>query len=155
MSFQVIPAGTPVLPEEWQRAMAAPVSELPVLDERQKAEVKRRSLNEEQYQRLKILMRRFAEEREIEQATKFGEFVQAILDPIDPLYGVSSVSRRGVPLGWRVTVSYDGRDFFEFQSHFDVVETLVSDCATPDELRTFRSNVVNGVLEAAGQGIAS
>jgi hypothetical protein len=149
MGFQVVPVGIPAFPEEWQRAMNVPASELPQLNEKQLAEVKRFSFDPETYTRLKVLIRQYAKERESEQGARFGKIIESILEPLRGEYTVSEITRRGAPNGWNVIVRHEQKGTFEFQCLFETVDALVKGRVSPQDKETFRANVLQELGEDA------
>jgi hypothetical protein len=154
MSFRVVPASVPASTEEWRRAMNAPLSELPQLTVEQMEEVRQFSLKEEEYKRLHVLLRKYVLERQHRQGTEFGSLVQKMIEPLAGRYSLATVSGRGTPLGWRVTIHDKQKGVVEFQCPLEVVESLADGCASQEEAEAFRLNVLaelgQAPLEAAG-----
>jgi hypothetical protein len=154
MEFRVIPASVPASPEEWRRAMNAPDSELPSLTDVQMAEVKQFSLKQEEYQRLRVLVRKYVLERQHRQGTAFGSFIQQIIKPLGDRYSLATVSRRGTPLGWRVTIRHEQKGVFEFQCPLDVVEAVAERSASVEQVMHLRDSILAELgqppLEATG-----
>jgi len=155
MGFRVIPASVPASTEEWRRAKNAPLSELPQLTEEQMAEVRQFSLKEEEYKRLRVLLRKYVMERQYRQGTEFGSLVQKMIEPLGDGYSIAAISRRGTPLGWRVTIRHERKGVFEFQCPLDVVESLAEGSASEEETEGLRRNILAELeqmesLEATG-----
>jgi hypothetical protein len=154
MSFRVVPASVPASADEWRRAMNAPLSELPQLTHEQMDEVRQFALNEEEYKRLRILLRNYVLERQHRQGTEFGSLIQKMIEPLGVRYSLATVSRRGTPLGWRVTIRDEEKGVIEFQCPLEVVESLADGCVSEQEAEAFRHNVLaelgQAPLEAAG-----
>jgi hypothetical protein len=147
MGFRVIPASVPASAEEWRRAMSAPISELPQLTEAQLAEVRQFSLKEEEYKRLRILLRKYVIERQYRQGTEFGSLIQKMIEPLGDGYSLVTVSRRGTPLGWRVTIRHEQKGVFEFQCPLDVVESLAEGSASVEEAEGLRRNILAELVQ--------
>ena len=148
MGFRVIPASVPASTEEWQRARYAPLSELPQLTDEQMSEVRQFSLNEEEYKRFRVLLRKYVLERQHRQGTEFGSLIQKMIEPLGDHYSLATVSRRGTPLGWRVTIRHEQKGVFEFQCPLEVVEALAEGSASDEETEGLRHNI----LAELGQG---
>ncbi len=141
MSFQVIPASVPVSREDWTRAMTAPASELPELTSAQREEMARLRVNEEDFRRVRILLRSQVKERQTQQGRRFGSVVEEMLQPLGQQYRVTAVSRVGTPLGWRVAVDTESEGVYEFQSPFEVVDALIEGRATEAQRQSFREQL--------------
>jgi hypothetical protein len=142
MGFRVIPASVPASTEEWRRAMNAPLSELPQLTDEQMAEVRQFSLKEEEYKRLRVLLRKYVLERQHRQGTEFGSMIQKMIEPLGDRYSLATVSRRGTPLGWRVTIRDQQKGVVEFQCPLEVVEALAEGSASEEETEGLRHNIL-------------
>ena len=57
MGFEVVPASVPASAADRRQVMTAPASALPSLTEIQQAEVKQFSLKEDEYRRMRVLLR--------------------------------------------------------------------------------------------------
>jgi hypothetical protein len=143
MEFRVIPSTVPMSAEEWVRAKNAPVSELPQLSDQQLAEAKQLSMPEEEYKRFRVLLRRYVLERQQMQGEAFGMYIRSLIEPLGERYALSLVSRRGSPLGWRFTIRDVEKGVCEFQSSFEVVAALTEGKATEEELRNFRTELLD------------
>jgi hypothetical protein len=152
MSFRVVPASVPASADEWRRAMSAPLSELPSLTENQLAEVKQFSLKEEEYKRLRVLLRQYAEERQSKQGLQLGKIVESIIAPLVGQYSLACVSRRGTPSGWRVTIQTDRKGIFEFQCPLEDVDALTAGRVSKEELEAFRDQILVELGKAATLG---
>ncbi len=89
--------------EEWKRAMEAPLSELPPLDEEQKEMAKRFGIAEEEYARGE-LARIYGQQGLKERGARLGSIVQRIVSSRDTSYRVTAVLYEGLKSRWIVQV---------------------------------------------------
>jgi hypothetical protein len=94
-------------------------------------------------------------ERQYRQGTEFGSLVQKMIEPLGDGYSIAAISRRGTPLGWRVTIRHERKGVFEFQCPLDVVESLAEGSASEEETEGLRRNILAELeqmesLEATG-----
>jgi hypothetical protein len=129
--------------------MDAPLSELPPLTDEQMAEVRQFSLNEEEYKRLRVLLRKYVLERQRRQGTEFGSLVQKMIEPLGNRFSVATVSRRGTPMGWRVTIRDEEKGVIEFQCPLEVVEALAEGAASEEEAENLRDNILSELRQGA------
>lgn len=142
MSFRVVPATVPASADEWRRAMNAPLSELPQLTDEQMDEVRQFALKEEEYKRLRVLLRKYVLKRQHRQGTEFGSLIEKMIEPLGDRYSLATVSRRGTPLGWTVTIRDERNGVVEFQCPLEVVEALADGFASKEETEGFRKNIL-------------
>jgi len=155
MNFEVIPASVPCNREDWFRALAIDASELPELTSQQVAEHGKFRLPLEKFKRTHIVLPQMTRERQAAQGRSFGLFVEEMLEPLGFGYEVVSVSRRGTPEGWRVSIRRQGGGEYEFQSPFDVVEALVDGRATPEQRSEFSEQLWAELGHSLMQGAGS
>jgi hypothetical protein len=148
MGFRVVPATVPASTEEWQRARYAPFSELPQLTQEQLSEVRQFSLDEEEYRRFRVLLRKYVLERQHRQGAEFGNLIQKIIEPLGESYSLASVSRRGTPLGWRVTIRHEQKGIFEFQCPLEDVDAVTAGRVSQDEIEILRGAILLELGEA-------
>ena len=121
--------------------MTAPVSELPQLTDAQRAEVQKFSFDETEYKRLRVLLRQYATERQTRQGSELGRLIESFLAPLGRSYALWSVSRRGTPLGWRITIRHEAKGTFEFQCLLDDVDALTFGRLSQAEVNAFRARL--------------
>jgi len=138
MAFTVIPASVPIHTEEWVRALNAPASELEPLNEAELDFVRRFKLRAEDHQRRTVLLRKYVLERQQRQGTQFGHLVEELIRPLDERFSVVSVSRRGTPEGWKVTLADGERGVVEFECPLPLVEAFADEAATKQEYESLR-----------------
>jgi hypothetical protein len=155
MSFQVIPSTVPVFSEEWIRARGVPASELPQLTEIQKRDAEVLSIREEEYKRFHVLMKDYVLSRQQRQGEAFGSLIEQMIKPLGERYSLETVSRRGTPSGWRVTINDRQRGIVEFQSPFEVVQALVEGSASREEFEGFRDDLYEELGQPVNLGVAS
>jgi hypothetical protein len=124
------------------------------LDEKELAEVKRFLRNEEEYRRWKLL-RRYAEERQARQGMKLGALVESVIAPLGDRYSLRTVSRRGTPLGWRVTIPMVQGGVFEFQCPLEDVETLLAGGISAQTIVSWGDEILRELNEASALEVAS
>jgi hypothetical protein len=154
MDFQVVPATVPASIEDWQRAMNVPSSELPPLSEQQLAELKKFRVDQEQYARMRVLLGRYAEERQREQGIQFGKIIESMIAPVAERFSLVEVSRKGAPEGWKATIRDQRGGVIEFQCLFDVVDALVSGRASQGDVQALRENIFAELGEEFSVGAA-
>ena len=155
MGFEVVPASVPASAADRRQVMTAPASALPSLTEIQQAEVKQFSLKEDEYRRMRVLLRMTVLDRQRRQGTRFGEYLETILRPYKDSVFLASVSRKGTPRGWQVSIHHDAKGLVEFQCPLEVIEAIAEGTATREELEGFHQDVLAelaqaGFLEVAG-----
>jgi len=104
--FDVVVLGATGSPEEWRRALQAPVSELPVLDPAQREDARRRGVSEPDYAR-GVLFEKLAEKRWQEQGQTLGDLVREVLKPLESEYRLVTVLAEVLRRRW--TVRFKGR----------------------------------------------
>ncbi|HTG58085.1 MAG TPA: hypothetical protein VMG63_01555 [Terriglobia bacterium] len=109
LHFQIVVPSHSVSVEEWRRALAAPISELPVLSEEQKEVAQKFGVTEEQYAR-NVLAGSYGQRRMHQRAQRLGEEVQEVLDRLGGGQRVIAVKRDLDRLGWVVRVETQQRD---------------------------------------------
>ena len=87
--------------DEWQRAMEAPASDLPSLDDEQKEIAKRFGITEEEYARGE-LARIYGQQGLKARGARFGDVVQRVLSLLNPEYRVAAVFYEGGKQRWSV-----------------------------------------------------
>ncbi len=93
--------------EEWKRAMEAPASELPSLDEEQKEMANRFGIAEEEYARGE-LARIYGQQGLRERGSKLGGIVQRILSARDSGYHLTAVLYEDLKARWIVQFETPG-----------------------------------------------
>ncbi len=93
--------------EEWKRAMEAPASDLPPLDEEQKEMAKRFGIAEEEYARGE-LARIYGQQGLRERGTRLGSIVQRILSAGESGYRLTAVLYEGLKSRWIVQFEAPG-----------------------------------------------
>jgi hypothetical protein len=97
--FNVFVSGSTSSAEDWQRAMNAPKSELPKLNEEQKDVARKMGMSEEEYAR-GVLVSQYGEQRQRERGEKLGSKIEAILSGLGEPYRLEAVIREGVKGRW-------------------------------------------------------
>jgi hypothetical protein len=101
--FEVYVSGSSTNVEEWRKAMAAQLSELPVLNEQQKDVARRFGVSEEEYRR-GLLAGLYGEKRLWERGRDLGLLAQDVLGGLGTDYRVVAVQSRMIECRWIVRV---------------------------------------------------
>jgi hypothetical protein len=101
--FEVYVRSNSSTAEEWKRAMEAPTSELPPLNEEQKEIVKRFGITEEEYARGE-LAGVYGQERLKAKGAQLGSVVVDVLNKLSEPYRLLAVLYEGGRLRWIVRV---------------------------------------------------
>ena len=89
--------------DEWKQAMAAPVSELPKLNDQQKEVAKKFGVSEEEYGR-GVLSGQLGEVRMRRRGQGLGEVVQGLLDGLGPGYRLIAVKAEMFNGRWLIRI---------------------------------------------------
>jgi hypothetical protein len=155
MAFTVIPASVPIHTEEWVRALNAPASELEPLTESELEFVRLFKLRAEDHQRRTVLLRKYVLERQQRQGTQFGHLIEELIRPLDERFSVVSVSRRGSPDGWKVTLRDGEPGVIEFQCPLATVEAFADGAATKQEYESLRQFLMQQLNQERASEAAS
>jgi hypothetical protein len=97
--FNVFVSGVTSSVEDWQKAMNAPKSELPKLNEEQKEVAGKMGMSEEEYAR-GVLVGEYGEQREKERGNRLGKKIEEIMAGLDGRYRLEALIREGVKGRW-------------------------------------------------------
>jgi hypothetical protein len=108
-SIQVVVSDYSTSLEEWRRAQAAPVSELPKLSEVQKDVARKFGISEEEYAR-SVLAGHYGQKRMVLRARKLGEEVERLVRSLSPHYHVLKVVAEMFRGRWLVRIQTPGKE---------------------------------------------
>ena len=97
--FNVFVSGSTGSVEDWQKAMNAPKSELPELNEEQREVARKMGISEEEYAR-GVLVGRYGENRQRERGQKLGQKIEEVLEGLGESYKLEALIREGVKFRW-------------------------------------------------------
>jgi hypothetical protein len=101
--FEVFVTGSGSSVEEWQRAMAAPKSELPKLEKGQREIARKFGVSEEEYAR-GVLAGKYGEGRIRERGIELGKRIKSILDGVGSDYRLAAVRSEMLNERWLVRI---------------------------------------------------
>jgi hypothetical protein len=94
--------------DDWARAMAAPDSDLPKLNDEQRLVAGKFGIAESEYAR-GILVHEIGERRQIERGEELGRRVAQLLEGLRPDYRLTALLRKGVDGVWLARIEGHGR----------------------------------------------
>jgi hypothetical protein len=97
--FNIFVSGSTGSVEDWQRAMNAPKSELPKLNEEQRSVARKMGMSEEEYAR-GVLVGQYGERREVERGRQLGQRIEEIVGGLGAPYRLEALIREGVKFRW-------------------------------------------------------
>jgi hypothetical protein len=106
--------------QDWVRAQQIPASQLPPLDEEQKAAARRENVSEENYAR-SIYAARLTEQKLLQRMLKFGRWLNARIEERDPKASIDAVELDTWTGKLRIS-GKSGTDPFFFDLDEDLVE---------------------------------
>jgi len=97
--FNVFVSGVTGSVEDWQRAMNAPKTELPKLNDEQREVAGRMGISEEEYAR-GVLVGEYGENRQRQRGKVIGLRIEEILEGLGKPYALEALIREGVRERW-------------------------------------------------------
>ena len=131
--FQIVLPGYSTSADEWKRALAAPSSDLPPLNNEQKEVARKFKITEEEYAR-NVLAGSYGQQRMLQRAQDLGEAVQKVLEGLGTGYRVNAVVREIDLNGWIVKVETPRRDVNVFVSQ-ELADDLLDSGSDKEQAR--------------------
>jgi len=97
--FNVFVSGVTSSVEDWQKAMNAPKTELPKLNEEQREVARKMGISEEEYAR-GVLVGQYGEKTQLERGRTLGKRIEEILEGLGDPYRLEALIREGVKFRW-------------------------------------------------------
>lgn len=97
--FNIFVSGVTGSVEDWQRAMNAPKTELPKLNDEQKEVARRMGISEEEYAR-GVLVGQYGENRQLQRGKAIGLRIEEILEVLGKAYALEALIREGARERW-------------------------------------------------------
>ena len=102
--FNVFVSGVTSSVEDWQKAMSAPKTELPKLNEEQREVARKMEISEEEYAR-GVLVGQYGEKTQLERGQALGKRIEEILEGLGGTYHLDALIREGVKFRWVARVA--------------------------------------------------
>src|SRR5208337_4686637 len=105
--FNVFVSGVTSSVEDWQKAMNAPKTELPKLNQEQREVARKMGISEEEYAR-GVLVGQYGEKTQLERGRALGKRIEEILEGLGDPYRLEALIREGVKFRWVARIETPG-----------------------------------------------
>jgi len=142
--FNVFVSGVTSSVEDWQKAMNAPKTELPKLNQEQREVARKMGISEEEYAR-GVLVGQYGESRQRERGHALGQRIEELLEGLGKPYKLEALIREGGKFRWvaRIDTPREPKNIaIEMELANDII-----DSATVQDLERLRLVI----LEALGR----